>query len=44
MRYFCRKYNTWLTEREIEEVHKSRCFGVRKGHRRGKPCRMLVRI
>ena len=42
MRYFCMKYNRWMSKREIEENHGGRCFKMRKGLRRGKKCRLLV--
>lgn len=42
--YFCRKYGRWLTRREIEEVHKGRCFNIRRGHRKGRRCKMLVEV
>lgn len=41
-KYFCRKYQRWLTLNEINTTHKGRCFNVRKGRRRGKPCSKLV--
>ncbi|MBA7507048.1 hypothetical protein ES706_05764 [subsurface metagenome] len=44
MRYYCKKYSRWMTRREIIEVHKGRCFRIRKGPRKDKSCRMLVKV
>ena len=44
MKFYCKKYSKWLTRREIREVHKDKCFRVRKGHRKGKLCSSLVKV
>lgn len=41
--YFCKKYQIELSLDDIKNKHKGRCFSVKRGHRKGRSCKCLVR-